>query len=427
MANTNTTINGGPVIKPQVQPTYYFTTAGPPGFVPAQLGYSIISLAQPIVPQAQPVYHAAPISLQSWSTGHMVILGQVTTLPHAFTAKTLQDSAWNMNTGVSSHLNDSVISLSDVFNTFIYPSILVGDGHTIPVTNTGHSILPTLYRPLHLNNVIITPHNVKNLIYVRQFVRDNNYTIEFDAFGFSFKDFMTRRVLLRCDSTGIFIRSRNPLLFLMHFLPFKCEIKSFQCDHGAEFDNHALHTLFASKGDTLSRYKARLRENDSTQLKGIDVYETFSPVVKSGTIQTKYVVEILERVHMVNCNPSWTPVDTESKLGTDGDPVFDPTLYRSLAGDANPIRTLRDYSKPSHEAIGTPLSSPKGTMWERMRLHFFQISLRDHASNCLERLPAGSVSTWEDLTTRFLPGRTAKLRNDILMFQQHQGESLSEA
>ncbi|GKG26836.1 zinc finger, CCHC-type containing protein, partial [Tanacetum coccineum] len=50
----------------------------------------------------------------------------------------------------------------------------------------------------------------------------------------------------------------------------------------------------------------------------------------------------------------------------------------------------------------------------------------------LERLPARSISTWEDLTTRFLtqffpPERTAKLRNDILMFQQHQGESLSEA
>ncbi|GKE66831.1 ribonuclease H-like domain-containing protein [Tanacetum coccineum] len=35
---------------------------------------------------------------------------------------------------------------------------------------------------------------------------------------------------------------------------------------------------------------------------------------------------------MVNCNPSRTPIDTESKLGSDGDPVSDPTLYRSLAG-----------------------------------------------------------------------------------------------
>ncbi|GJR89479.1 zinc finger, CCHC-type containing protein [Tanacetum coccineum] len=54
------------------------------------------------------------------------------------------------------------------------------------------------------------------------------------------------------------------------------------------------------------------------------------------------------------------------------------------------------------------------------------------ASNWLERLPAGSISTWEDLTTHFIaqffpPGRTAKLHNDIFMFQQHQGESLSEA
>ncbi|GKC35181.1 hypothetical protein Tco_1047565 [Tanacetum coccineum] len=31
---------------------------------------------------------------------------------------------------------------------------------------------------------------------------DNNCTIEFDAFGFSVKDFLTRHVLLRCDSSG---------------------------------------------------------------------------------------------------------------------------------------------------------------------------------------------------------------------------------
>ncbi|GKB83972.1 hypothetical protein Tco_0950867 [Tanacetum coccineum] len=36
---------------------------------------------------------------------------------------------------------------------------------------------------------------------------------------------------------------------------------------------------------------------------------------------------------------------------------------------------------------------------ERMRLHLFQFSLRGQASNWLERLPAGSITTWEDLTT----------------------------
>ncbi|GJU53073.1 MAK10-like protein [Tanacetum coccineum] len=147
-------------------------------------------------------------------------------------------------------------------------------------------------------------------------------------------------------------------------------------------------------------------------------------------------------------------------------------------GDANPIRTLGDYSRPSHEGYRNTIELPEGNNVvplrsdtirlvqngcsfhglrsedpnqhlkdflklvdsldldvanrERTRLRLFQFSLRDQASNWLERLPAGSISTWEDLTTRFLaqffpPGRTAKLRNDILMFQQHQGESLSEA
>ncbi|GJY97412.1 hypothetical protein Tco_0514322 [Tanacetum coccineum] len=105
-------------------------------------------------------------------------------------------------TGASSHLNDYVTNLNEVFNSCMYPSVSVCDGHSIPVTNTGHSILPTFVRPLQLNNVLITPHIVKNLIFVRQFVRDNNFTIEFDVFGFSVKDFMTRQVLLRCDSTG---------------------------------------------------------------------------------------------------------------------------------------------------------------------------------------------------------------------------------
>ncbi|GJU46409.1 MAK10-like protein [Tanacetum coccineum] len=146
-------------------------------------------------------------------------------------------------------------------------------------------------------------------------------------------------------------------------------------------------------------------------------------------------------------------------------------------GDDNPIRTLGDYSKPSHEGYRNTIELPEGNNMvplrsdtirlvkngcsfhglrsedpnqhlkdflklmdsfdldgenrERTCLPLFQFSLRDQASKWLERLLAGSISTWEDLTTRFLaqlfpPGRTAKLCNDILMFQQHHGESLSE-
>ncbi|GKC95222.1 zinc finger, CCHC-type containing protein [Tanacetum coccineum] len=95
-------------------------------------------------------------------------------------------------------------------------------------------------------------------------------------------------------------------------------------------------------------------------------------------------------------------------------------------GDANPIRTLGDYSKLSHEGYMNTIELPVGNNVGKNAPAFISISIRDQASNWLERLPAGSITTRECLTTRFLaqffpPRRTAKLRNDILMFQHHHG------
>nr|GEX62969.1 hypothetical protein [Tanacetum cinerariifolium] len=62
--------------------------------------------------------------------------------------------------------------------------------------------------------------------------------------------------------------------------------------------------------------------------------------------------------------------------------------------DVNPIRTLRDYSKPSHEGCKNIIKLP----------------IKNNV-----------------VPLRFDTIRTAKFYNDILMFQQHKGESLSEA
>ncbi|GJR20597.1 zinc finger, CCHC-type containing protein [Tanacetum coccineum] len=128
--------------------------------------------------------------------------------------------------------------------------------------------------------------------------------------------------------------------------------------------------------------------------------------------------------------------------------LFRNSFLSTTMGDENPIRTLGDYSRPSHEGYRNtiellagnnvvPLRSDTirlvqngcsfhglrsedpnqhikdflklvdsldldGENRERTRLRLFQFSLRDQASNWLERLPAGSIATWEDLTTRFL-------------------------
>ncbi|GJV10075.1 zinc finger, CCHC-type containing protein [Tanacetum coccineum] len=89
---------------------------------------------------------------------------------------------------------------------------------------------------------------------------------------------------------------------------------------------------------------------------------------------------------------------------------------------------VRDYSRPSQEGYRNAIELPEGAK----KYHSFTsilLSLRDQAINWLDRLPAGSILTWDDLTTRFLaqiflPGRTDKLQKDILMFQKYHDESL---
>ncbi|GKE52829.1 ribonuclease H-like domain-containing protein, partial [Tanacetum coccineum] len=144
---------------------------------------------------------------------------------------------------------------------------------------------------------------------------------------------------------------------------------------------------------TLSRYKARLVANVSSQQLGVDFDETFSPVVKLATIHTVLSLSVSCKwsIHQLDVKNAFlngdlsetvaylllyvddiiltastttllqhlidslhrefdmtdlgvlnyflgisavrqSTVDTESKLGPDGVPVQDPTLYRSLAG-----------------------------------------------------------------------------------------------
>ncbi|GJS08780.1 ribonuclease H-like domain-containing protein [Tanacetum coccineum] len=94
--------------------------------------------------------------------------------------------------------------------------------------------------------------------------------------------------------------------------------------------------LTASSSDLLQRIIRYLHQEFAmTYLGPLNYFLGVSVTRDSSSLflsQKKYAIEILEKAHMVSCNPSRTPVDTESKLGVDGDPVSDPTLYQSLAG-----------------------------------------------------------------------------------------------
>nr|GEY30407.1 ribonuclease H-like domain-containing protein [Tanacetum cinerariifolium] len=217
MTSTSSSTKANPQNQPrppmnyQPSPIAYYTN---PSLTPYQGQPQVAHYQQhatPIHQQQQPtpqiVYQAQPQPVAQSQSG---ILGptpafyssQATSLPSAFSTMSLQDPTWNMDTCATSHLNSNARNLSTLFNKRLFSSIHVGDSNSILVTNTGHSIIPSYHRPLHFHNVLVTPNIIKNLIFVRQFTRDNNCTIEFDAFGFSVKDFLTRHILLRCDSSG---------------------------------------------------------------------------------------------------------------------------------------------------------------------------------------------------------------------------------
>ena len=48
--------------------------------------------------------------------------------------------------------------------------------------------------------------------------------------------------------------------------------------------------------------------------------------------QRQYILDLLSRAGMSDCQPSRTPADVGTKLSADGDPIPDPSLYHSITG-----------------------------------------------------------------------------------------------
>ncbi|GJR40594.1 ribonuclease H-like domain-containing protein [Tanacetum coccineum] len=70
---------------------------------------------------------------------------------------------------------------------------------------------------------------------------------------------------------------------------------------------------------------------------GISATRTTSGIFLS---QTKYATEILERAHMLNCNPCRTPVDTEKKLGPEGSP-FNSYVFTCMIDESHTFNVMK--------------------------------------------------------------------------------------
>ncbi|GJY51272.1 ribonuclease H-like domain-containing protein [Tanacetum coccineum] len=151
---------------PNTRPTQQF---GLCVYLQSGLGHYCPSPAQPASymthPQANLV-SSVPISA-TLSRQYQSEQARSYSSSQAFQTMTLQESNWNMDTGASSHLAENTGMLTSFSNPSLYKSVFVGHANAIPLDSHGQSLLQYTTETLHLHH-----------------------------------DYQTRRLLLRCDSTG---------------------------------------------------------------------------------------------------------------------------------------------------------------------------------------------------------------------------------
>ncbi|GJT79175.1 ribonuclease H-like domain-containing protein [Tanacetum coccineum] len=89
---------------------------------------------------------------------------------------------------------------------------------------------------------------------------------------------------------------------------FKCEIKSFQCDHGGEFDNRNLHKLFSDNG---IQFRFSCPKTSQQNGKSERMVRTINNLIRTLLFQanlppTFWVEALNMAIHLLNILPSTT-------------------------------------------------------------------------------------------------------------------------
>nr|GEV08418.1 hypothetical protein [Tanacetum cinerariifolium] len=311
------------------------------------------------------------------SVGPTASSGQPTNIPHAINTKSLQDSnggAWNMDTCdftthrvllqcdstwdlylitspspipqaylLGKHVKLSFINSETVISSCF--DIIHSDVWTSSIPSLLGNLPPTFWveslnMATHLINIFASNAIDNNIPYTRIFGKDPDIVFYATlvslwaqagprAWFQQFASYITRVGFnhSHCDSSLLIYHEGTNTAYLLLYVDDIVLTASFE--NLLQQIISSLHQEFAMTDLGLLNY-----------FLGIFVTHDSSGLFVS---QKKYAIEILDRSYMLNCNPSRTPIDIESKLGSDGDLVSHLTLYRSLAADSMVFCDTLDY------------------------------------------------------------------------------------
>ncbi|CAL9007689.1 unnamed protein product [Prunus brigantina] len=289
---------------------------------------------------------------------------------------------WVADTGANTHITNDLSHLSlarEYHGSDNVGGVLGGTG--LPITHIGHSRISHLNSSFSLNNILHCPDASLPLLSVHKFATDNNCFFTFFPDCFFIQDLATGKILFRGKSSnGLYPFSFYPNESFQ-ILPDRValiganKLKEWRLAMADEFNallragtwilvprtpamnvlpNKWIFRVKRNSDGTIQRYKARLVANGFHQQPGLDYGETFSPVVNHSTIRLILALSVQfswpvrqldvqnaflhgyldeERVNMHEAKPVPTPALSGRRLSiSDGDPLPDPTEYRSTVG-----------------------------------------------------------------------------------------------
>lgn len=135
------------------------------------------------------ILHTTPLELvPAVSNDQLTYIGQ------SFSFMSLQepnDSTWFMETYATSHLASNSRILNSFSNKSYINYVLVHIRLFLLLTLAVPSFFLNVVL-FTLQSVLVTSDIIKNLVFIRKITNDKKVSIEFDDFGFSVKDFLTK-------------------------------------------------------------------------------------------------------------------------------------------------------------------------------------------------------------------------------------------
>ncbi|GJV71510.1 ribonuclease H-like domain-containing protein [Tanacetum coccineum] len=283
--------------------------SGPPTHHQAQQ----LSAPQHIYQLASPQQFIYPQGSDSYIPGNYaympnVFQSQTTMPPQEFQSMTPQDPSWSMDTGASSHLADNTANVNVVRSMWLfkhkfnangslsrYKARLVANGR---IQQQGINYDET-------SSLVVKPATIRTIL---SLAVSRDWPIhQLDVKNAFLHSHLSETVYMH-----------QPPGFIDHNKPnYVCHLQ--QSLYGLKQAPHAWFQRFAS-------YATRVTSSLAFLQRIIDSLHTEFAMKDLGSLN--YFLGISAQ----RSTSGLTPMDTESKLGSDGNTVSDPTLYRSLAG-----------------------------------------------------------------------------------------------